>query len=95
MGWCGTYDGNLIRLETSYKKRSECPPMWVLNPCPKCGAKQKEKRVTLWGVFANKDNKGWVVICSDCHYTPRKFCSTEQEAVEMWNGGDKNSGCST
>ena len=89
MGWYKAPGCEPVRMSDGKSRRSTFKSQYILKDCPKCGAKQENRRVILWGAFANEDHKGWSVICSDCLYYPGRLCATEQEAVDLWNGGEE------
>lgn len=86
MGKFGHANGAVDAVEqirTKKQKWGEAPRLYTLNLCPKCGS----DRVSVWYV-GSVDEGGWRGICSDCLYLPGRLCSTEQEAVNLWNGGE-------
>ena len=81
MGWYGRSDGTIEHVSTKAVKWGDRPKKHTLGNCPECGS----NRVDLWYVGATGPG-GWRAICSDCLYLPAKLCTTEQEAVDLWNG---------
>ena len=76
-----SHDGIIEHVETKLVKWGSLPKKHKLLSCPKCGS----DRVDLWYVGA-VGSGGWRAICSDCLYLPDRLCSTESDAVNLWNG---------
>lgn len=81
MGWYGKPDGIIEHIRTKEVLWGTLPKKHKLRDCPKCGS----NLVDLWYVGSGNFG-GWRAICSGCLHLPDRLCTTEQEAVDLWNG---------
>lgn len=89
MGKFGHYGGEIEQVHVKKVRWGDAPPKYYLRNCQKCGAAQNQTNgVGLWFV-GTKDSGGWRVICSQCDYLIGDIQPTEHDAVDVWNGDDK------
>ena len=66
------------------------PPLFKLNDCQRCGAKQADKDIyTAFYGFLKDVGSGWKVVCKKCGNDSDRFYKYESDAVKKWNEGDE------
>lgn len=75
------------KIKVKEKCWGDKPPLFRLNPCPKCGSTQDDQKVyTVFFGYNKADGKyGWKVICKTCKFNSTRFYINENDAVTEWN----------
>lgn len=54
-------------------------------PCPFCGDEVKDKPLMSHAKQSKHHDVHYKIYCSNCGAGPNYYCSTEQEAIIVWN----------